>query len=1295
MPRPERPLPDDDIRLTRFAGDLRSLRERAGRPSYRALAGIAHYSVTALSEAAAGHQLPTLAVTLAYVRACGGDTASWEQRWRSLAADIATTDTATNAAIGDPQVPAPYVGLAAFEPEDADRFFGRDALIDSLVERVGQQRFLAVFGASGAGKSSLLRAGLLARWAASDETARTARCLLMTPGEHPVENCTTALAELTPPPVKTVSDDIDTALPNVARVDGDVADRLLVVDQFEEVFTLCQDQAERSRFIAMLLAVSRDPASRVRVVLGVRADFYSHCAYHCDLAEALRDGQFLVGPMTTEQIRCAVAQPALRAGATVEGALLAAVAADCAGQPGVLPLLSHAMLETWQRRRGTTLTLSGYQAAGGITHAIATTAEHTYGQFDQQQQRTVKELFLRLTALGEGTEDTRHPVSRAELDTISTDILERLAQARLVILDQNHVEIAHEALIRCWPRLHGWLSEDREGLRVHRQLTDAAHAWDSMGRDRDALYRGTRLAIAQERAGTAGDLLTTREQDFLAASATAEHQAQAQSRRHTRRLRQLVGVLSVLLVVAATLSVVAVRTSHTALAAQRLADQQRHFADAQRVLALADTLFDTDPEKAAQLAVAAYRLAPSQQTRSGVLNLADSLHVHRTVVPGTLLAFSQSRQLMLRAMPSRALRLWALDNEHRHAGPLGTLPTGGSSRGTIDLDSGVTGAAFSPSGQFVFVTGSHASALWDIGDLDRPRLVSTVPSAGGRPQFASDRYLLSGGRLYDFADPGLPKVVLSLPALPQAHEVGETISADARTVVQLLDSDDSAHVPGVSVRLWDTSVSARPRLASTWFLNVAHFSDAVVSGHVLAILTDNGTTRLWDIGDMYHRRMVTALLSQSVAANKLAFSPDGRILATASSSGSVDVWDVSTPAAPVRITTVTGYAGSEAGMAFGPDDRTLVIGNDTGEADGALQWLTLPESSLIQLTKDAGPRPSFSPDGRTLAVAGWSGATGFTVGLWDLSKPTAPRREPAIPPAALEAAADPDQPAPTSGAAVFSSLGHVLATSSQRGTTLLDVTDMRHPTTLAVLNGDDRPLMFSPDGRTLVDQTRDGHDRVWDVTAPRHPHYLGVLPGTDPGAVSFSADGRVIAIESAGPARQVLLWDIRAPHQSHVVAHVPVDASALAFAPTGHLLATDTWNGTVLLWDESDVATPTLVGSLPSAPGGNAPIQRMVFSPDGRTLAVSGVNDTVQLWDLTDPAQPTVQTMLTGVLSPLAFDPDGHVLAALDTDGALQVRETDLQRAVRTICTSTETLGKASWEQFFPGRAYRRPCPQD
>lgn len=379
MPRPERALDDEDATLARFALGLRALRDNAGRPSYRTLAETTDYSVTTLSEAAGGRYLPTLAVTLAYVRACSGDVGEWEKTWHGVASELAAAAAPESPAEPDGEA-SPYIGLATFEASDAHRFFGREKVVADLADRVGGQRFVAVFGASGAGKSSILRAGLVAAW-----TARGKPATLLTPGARPEQAYDAALATLGT---------------------GDT-DRLLVVDQFEEIFTLCQDEAERERFLARLLPDPRVETGGPRVVIGVRTDFYGHCADHAALAEALQDSQFLVGPMTPDELRAAIIQPAVQAGGNIETPLLAAVIADCAGQPGVLPLLSHALRETWQRRSGTRMTLSGYQAAGGITHAIARTAEHTYDALDARGRQLAKSLFLRLTAPGEGTGDTK------------------------------------------------------------------------------------------------------------------------------------------------------------------------------------------------------------------------------------------------------------------------------------------------------------------------------------------------------------------------------------------------------------------------------------------------------------------------------------------------------------------------------------------------------------------------------------------------------------------------------------------------------------------------------------------------------------------------------------------------------------------------------------------------------------------------------------------------------------------------------------------------------------------------
>ncbi|HKN55133.1 MAG TPA: hypothetical protein VJX66_21745, partial [Amycolatopsis sp.] len=591
--------PGDDP-LTEFAADLRRLREQAGNPTYRELGRRAHYSAGTLSEAAGGRKLPSLAVTTAYVRACGGVVSEWEQRWHAVAEEDRRDGHPEPQPDGGEK--PPYVGLTAFGPEDAGRFFGRERLVEKLTRRLARQRFLAVLGASGSGKSSVLRAGLIPAMV-------PAPTILMTPGARPLQECAVKfaaalgltsgamLADFTADPANLGL----AARQLMADREGDV---VLVVDQFEEVFTLCADIEERHRFLAALVAATEDPAGRIRVVLGIRTDFYTHCAQHPELAEAMQDAQILVGPMTTEELRQAISQPAIDAGYRVETALVSRLVADATGQPGVLPLLSHALLETWRRRRGTTLTLAGYESTGGIERAVAQTSEHTFGTLSARQQRLARQVFLRMTALGEGTEDTKRRISRDELDTDDADaavVLDRLASARLVMLDDTGIEIAHEALIRGWPRLREWLAEDRDGLRVHRQLTEATDAWESVYEDQGWLYRGTRLAIAREWAARQDSELSQRERRFLDASLQVERAEQELTRRRARRLRQLVALLAVLLLFAVGATVYAVN-------AQSTATSQRNNALAQKVAGQALALHGTDPALASQLALAAYRI---------------------------------------------------------------------------------------------------------------------------------------------------------------------------------------------------------------------------------------------------------------------------------------------------------------------------------------------------------------------------------------------------------------------------------------------------------------------------------------------------------------------------------------------------------------------------------------------------------------------------------------------------------------------------------------------------------------
>lgn len=596
-----------------FAAELRQLRERAGRPGYRELARRAHYSASTLSEAAGGRELPSLAVTLAYVGACAGDRAAWETRWRGVSAELAVaTAVSSEADAADDEEP-PYVGLAAFQPEDAERYFGRERTIDELVTTLERHRLVVVLGASGSGKSSLLRAGLLHRARAGGLPGGPAwLTVLFTPGPHPLQECAVHLAGL----VGTLAGSVHAELvadprglhllAQQALADQPTdAELLIVVDQFEEVFTLCQDDQERARFITAVMAAARAANSRARVVLGIRADFYPHCTEHPDLLEALRHAQVPVGPMTVDELRRAITQPATRTGYIVEGALLAAVVADGSGRPGVLPLVSHALLETWRRRRGKALTLAGYESAGGIRGALAQTAESVYRTLDPAQQLLARAVFQRLIVPGEGTEDTKRRVTRDEFDADRdiAAVLDILARARLLTLGSETVELTHEALIRSWPRLSEWINEDRELLRVHRRLTEAAAEWDQHERDPGLLYRGGRLAAWGSRPF---DRLNDLERTFLTAGRDREGRERSARR---RRVRLALTGLSAAMAVTTALAVLAF------LQADR-ADNERDLAFSRQLVAHAASQLPLDPELSLLLARQAYQVRPTEEAES-------------------------------------------------------------------------------------------------------------------------------------------------------------------------------------------------------------------------------------------------------------------------------------------------------------------------------------------------------------------------------------------------------------------------------------------------------------------------------------------------------------------------------------------------------------------------------------------------------------------------------------------------------------------------------------------------------
>ncbi len=422
---------------------------------------------------------------------------------------------------GDP----PYMGLRYFDTSDADLFYGREALTRELLARVQKESFLAIVGASGSGKSSVARAGLIPVW--KKENLRSA-IHVITPTAHPLESLAASLTRETESvtATSTLMDDLKNDSRSlrlyVKKALGETK-LLLLVDQFEETFTLCKDTDERKAFIENLLTLADEENSPAHVVITLRADFYAHCAEYDGLRQVLEEHQKYIGAMTPDELRQAITAPAQSAGWDFQPGLVDLILQDVGTEPGALPLLSHALLETWKRRQRSTLTLKGYTDAGGVKKAIAQTAESVYDKLIPAEQTIARGIFLRLTELGEGVQDTRRRVKMDELaqtkeqETVAK-VLKTLIDARLVTTAQDSAEVAHEALIREWGTLRKWLDEDRESLRLHRHLTESAQEWEQRGRETGELYRGARLKQLQDWIKEHGEQLSPLEREFVRAS---------------------------------------------------------------------------------------------------------------------------------------------------------------------------------------------------------------------------------------------------------------------------------------------------------------------------------------------------------------------------------------------------------------------------------------------------------------------------------------------------------------------------------------------------------------------------------------------------------------------------------------------------------------------------------------------------------------------------------------------------------------------------------------------------------
>ncbi|HEX7183928.1 MAG TPA: TIR domain-containing protein [Thermoanaerobaculia bacterium] len=1127
----------------------------------------------------------------------------------------------------------PYRGLAVFQEEDAGLFFGREGEVQRLVEKLKPARFLAVVAPSGSGKSSLVRAGLipaLRRGELADSDQWDIR--LFTPGERP-------LASLALPLIDGNGGDLTATLDAVSRLEArlladertlDQAVRLgrkrrlaLVVDQFEEVFTLCRSDAERAAFLANLLYASFVPDGPVVVLLTMRADFYPKCASHPDLAARISAHQFLLGPLDAEGLARAIEEPARRSGVELERGLVETILGDMLHQPGALPLMQQALLELWERRRGRVMTLDAYRESGGVEGAVAQRAETVFAGLSPERQALARRILLRLTQPGEGTEDTRRRallsdlVVRPEEQPAVEDVVGALAAARLVTtghdrqMQEPTVEVSHEALIRGWPRLRAWIDEDRAGILLHRRLSEAAREWQRLGRDEGGFYRGARLAQALEWRERGGSELNPLEREFLDESlALRRREETAEAERQRREL-----------------------------------EQAREFArqSASRELAAAAvTCLDSDPELGVLLGLAA--VAATRE------------------VDGTVTA--QAHDALQKAVECSRVRLTFRGHQGRvhhvavHPDGKRAATAGADGTGRVwSLESAeelfrlvghagdVSAVAFSPDGSRLATAGAdHIARIWDAatgkslavltGHAGPVNAVAWSPAGAYLATAGEDRTIQvwdagSGKALRLFE--GHAKGVNGIAFRPEGQQIA-TASSD--NTVCLWSFDDG--------EIRQRFSEYRDRV-----MGVAYSPD----GRKLATISYESPQRIWDA---FFGQLAFSIPGHDNWGLGVEWSSDGTLLATAGADGVAIVWD---GASGQRLFTLLGHKGWVESLAFTPDGTRLV----TAGADGTARvWETALISESLTLDSHSGRvsrrvfRARFSPNGERIASSGQG-----SLAIWDTSSGELLKLISGAADDFWELAWSPD--------------GARIATARADNTAV--VFDASSGAELATLRGHVNwiiGLAFHPDGSRLATVGADQRVMVWDIASgggqTLHPEHADWVNG-----VAWSLDGRYLATTSND--QTVYLWEADSSELARMLTGHTHFVHGVEFSRDGRKLATSSHDGTARIWDvQSGEQLLVLHGHADW-------VRDIALSPDGTRAATAGKDTTVRIWDMFSGRELMLLPGHAGEVWSVDWSPDGKHLVTASWDRTVRLWDAGSGEELRTFSSQA---GQARFVPYSP-----------
>jgi WD40 repeat protein len=1142
----------------------------------------------------------------------------------------------------------PYRGLSAFREEDRSVFFGREQLVGEMVAKLKTTRLLAVLGPSGSGKSSIVLAGLLPVLMDSQEWKVYTP---MVPGSNPLLN----LAKLTKPKAVSAPEwsknqleaflsDPDHLLKLVDRPGEKPA--VFIVDQFEEVFTLCSENSpERVAFISNLLHLTLASGKRHSVILTMREDYEPHVAKLQELKPYIDQAQVRIRPLSSKELREAIEKPAEWAGLKFEEGIVEALVKEILGEPTALPLLQFTLLKLWEKRERNRVTWEKYNRLGGPRVALETTADAFYEGLLREEQITTKRIFLRLVRKANSLEVTSNRVRVQSLLEMEDPkrverVLQKLVDAQLLRAtkgetpEDDQVEVAHEALIRNWRSLVDWLDEDRIAKLQRRRLTEVAELWRSHDKDPEGLMRGSLLREAE----SYGDL-NPLETEFLRASRAAEEEAEKEKDRELEKVALLLVKLK------AERDRAFIRELAAAAIVNIGTDSELGILLALHAVTLADSLDGNVPPEAED---ALHRAVQGSRLRLTCIG-----HEKEVVA----VAFSPDGKLLATASYDATAKVW----DATSAKELRTL-AGHTGR--------VCCVTFSPDGKLLATASDDATAkVWDASTGKELQTLVGHSSKVNCVAFSPDGKLLataSGDKTAKIWDTNSGRNRLTLPT--SIHRRGVEVLNRGLNLVGEPELPDPGHKDEVCAVTFSPDGKV---LATASFDKTAKTWNAFTG---FELLTFRGhSAKIWDIG----------------------FSPDGARLATASSDRTVKKWD---SGSGKELRTMSG-PGSFLGLDFGPRgnrvaaasaDRTTRVWNSksgqelftlldtapvmdvifsrdgkrlaTANLGGTAKIWEATSSGGELLTFDAHTDYvsdiAFSADGKRMATAGldkW-------VRIWDADSG-----------AELAAISGSDG---FLGVA-FSPDGQYLATASDHAK-LWDPASGLELATLSGQHGAVSDIEFSPDGRLLATTDWGDHTiKVWDVVSRS---LLLTIPGhtDDVIRLAFSPDGSRLVTASLD--QTAILWDVASgeklfcfsSHEDSVSGRVDsVSGRAhsvygVAFSPDGKLMATSGADKKIRLWD-----LPSKKERLTFAGHTNG-IPQVTFSADGKRLATVSWDGASKLWDPRSGSELLTFSSYGSPFVCVALSPDGKRLVTGSQDGIVRVywvEIEDLMALARTRVT--------------------------